>query len=204
MTKRSEQKQEARARILDAGAAHVRGDGLDGAGIAAIMRDAGLTHGTFYAHFTDKADLAEASFRHALAKGRSAWTRGEDQSWHGRLARLARRYLTPKHRDHREEGCAFAALGADAARAPAEFRRAFGEELQRSIDAVCAAPEDGPVPERRRDDAILLLSLCVGGMTLARGVGDRALSDRILGVCRAAMARETGPLLSSGGNDNDQ
>jgi AcrR family transcriptional regulator len=35
----------------------VREDGIDGSGIAALMADAGLTNGAFYAHFDSKDDL---------------------------------------------------------------------------------------------------------------------------------------------------
>lgn len=182
-TRRSDAKEAARERILDAGAARIRGEGLEGAAIAPVMRDAGLTHGTFYAHFPDKDALVEAAFRHALSIGRPAWTRGADDDWAGRLARLTRRYLTERHRDTPESGCAFAALGADAARAPDGFRNAFGEELEKSIAAVCALPEDGPDAAARRDDAIRMMALCVGAMTLARGVGPGPLSDDILRIC---------------------
>ncbi|MCF4164990.1 TetR/AcrR family transcriptional regulator [Zavarzinia compransoris] len=187
-TRRSEAKEAARTRILGAGAARIRGQGLEGAAIAPIMRDAGLTHGTFYAHFPDKDDLVAAAFRHALSIGRPAWTEGADADWDHRLARLARHYLTEKHRDTPEEGCAFAALGADAARAPDGFRHVFGEELEKSVEAVAAQPGNGPDAGARRADAIRLLALCIGGMTLARGVGPGPLSDEILRVCRDALA----------------
>jgi TetR/AcrR family transcriptional repressor of nem operon len=193
MTIRAERKQKARQRILEAASARLREEGLAGGAIAAIMKEAGLTHGAFYAHFAGKAALDEASFRHALSIGRVKWIgTARDLTWQGRLARLARHYLRPWHRDNRASGCAFAALGADAARASPDFRRAFAEELQKSLDAICDTKAADASPQQRADDAIALMALCVGGLTLARAAGDRKLSGIILSVCRKAAASAFG------------
>src|SRR3954467_11622614 len=51
-------------RIVDAAARAIRRSGYDGTGVADIMKDAGLTHGGFYAHFPSReAILAEAAAR---------------------------------------------------------------------------------------------------------------------------------------------
>jgi TetR/AcrR family transcriptional repressor of nem operon len=201
MTIRAERKQRARHRILDAASAQLREEGLAGGAITAIMKEAGLTHGAFYAHFDGKAALDEAGFRHALSTGRTEWIgTARDRTWQKRLARLGRHYLRPWHRDNRAGGCAFAALGADAARANDDFRRAFAEELKKSLNAICDANLASPSPAKRTDDAIVLMALCVGGLTLARAVGDRKLSDTILSVCRKAAASAfdaAGPALPS-------
>ena len=65
MTVRAHLKQASLSRILDAAAIRLRAEGLSGAAIAPVMRDAGLTHGAFYSHFANKDELAAAAFRHA-------------------------------------------------------------------------------------------------------------------------------------------
>ena len=60
---RAESKQESLDKILDAAARRIREEGLDGAAIVPVMRDAGLTHGAFYSHFSSKDDLANARVR---------------------------------------------------------------------------------------------------------------------------------------------
>src|SRR5437867_1219918 len=51
-------------RIVDAAARAIRRSGYSGTGVADIMKDAGLTHGGFYAHFSSReAMLAEAADR---------------------------------------------------------------------------------------------------------------------------------------------
>src|SRR5205814_2707981 len=52
-----DQKQATRQRILQAAGRRFKQDGIDGAGVATLMSDAGLTNGAFYAHFTSKEDL---------------------------------------------------------------------------------------------------------------------------------------------------
>jgi TetR/AcrR family transcriptional repressor of nem operon len=189
-TRRSRLKQDSLNRILEAGAARLRQEGLDGAGIAPVMQDAGLTHGAFYSHFPNKDELAIAAFRHGFTEGRPRWIgAGADGSWAARVVRLARHYLSRRHRDERAQSCGFSALAADAARAPETFRQAYEEELRKSLNAIGGRPLDEQVEHEHYDDAIALLALCVGGLSLARAVKNEAFSARILEVCKAATAQ---------------
>lgn len=197
MATRVERKQASLHRILDAAAARLRTEGLMGAAIGLVMRDANLTHGAFYSHFANKEELTAAAFRHALANNRTRWTTGPSgEHWPQRLTRLAKRYLTPAHRDDPANGCAFAAVASEAARSPAEFRRVFEVEMIQSLRAICdpaATLNPNGVDPARHDEAIALLALCVGGVTLARAVEDGETSARVLAACQAAAARLANP-----------
>lgn len=181
---RARGKQQSLDRILDAAARRLREEGLDGAAIVPVMRDAGLTHGAFYSHFSNKDDLASAAFGHAITVGRSHWikpSRGE--SWSARLTSLAKRYLTAAHRDDLSTSCGFATLSSDAAHATEQFRASYEYELRKSLAAICEADDE------RLDDAIALMVVCVGGMSLSRGVVDPKFSARILRVARQVAAK---------------
>lgn len=181
---RAENKRESLDKILDAAARRIREEGLDGAAIVPVMHDAGLTHGAFYSHFSSKDELATAAFSRAITTGRSHWIkppRGE--SWRERLTSLAKRYLTTAHRDDLSTSCGFASLSSDAAHASDEFRASYERELRGSLAAICADDDD------RLDDAIALMTVCVGGMALSRAVVDPTLSNRILRVARQAAAK---------------
>ncbi|MEO3757637.1 TetR/AcrR family transcriptional regulator [Mycobacterium sp. B14F4] len=183
---RARAKQQSLDRILDAAARRIREEGLDGAAIVPVMREAGLTHGAFYSHFTNKDELACAAFARAITTGRAQWikpSRGE--SWGARLTSLAKRYLTRAHRDDLATGCAFAAVGSETAHAPEPFRAGYERELRASLAAIC----DGDESADRLDDAIALMALCVGGLSLSRAVVDRDLSDRILRAARETAAK---------------
>jgi TetR/AcrR family transcriptional regulator, transcriptional repressor for nem operon len=181
---RAESKRQSLDRILDAAARRIREEGLGGAAIVPVMRDAGLTHGTFYSHFSNKDDLANAAFAWAITTGRPHWIkpmRGE--SWSARLTSLAKRYLTAAHRDSLSTSCGFAALSSDAAHASDEFRATYERELRTSLTAICGGEDS------RLDDAIALMAICVGGLSLSRAVVDPKFSARILRVARRATAK---------------
>jgi TetR/AcrR family transcriptional repressor of nem operon len=191
---RAEGKQESLDKILDAAARRIREEGLDGAAIVPVMRDAGLTHGAFYSHFSSKDDLANAAFARAITTGRSHWIkprRGEP--WRERLTSLAKRYLTTAHRDDLSTSCGFATLSSDAAHASDDFRACYEHELRGSLAAICEEVADERSTktdtDERLDDAIALMTVCVGGMALARAVADPKFSGRILRVAREAAAK---------------
>jgi TetR/AcrR family transcriptional repressor of nem operon len=105
------------------------------------------------------------------------------------LTGLAKRYLTTAHRDDLTTSCAFATLGSYAAHASDDFRAGYEHELRGSLAAIC----DGD--DTHMDDALALMSICVGGMTLSRAVADPKFSARILRAARdtAAKLAETQP-----------
>ena len=186
---RADNKRESLDRILDAAARRLREEGIDGAAIVPVMRDAGLTHGAFYSHFSSKEELASAAFGRAITTGRSHWiapSRGE--SWGARLTSLAKRYLSSAHRDDLSTSCGFATLSSDAAHASDEFRASYEHELRKSLAAIC----DDDEADDRLDDAIALMAICVGGMSLSRAVVDPKLSARILRVARETAAKLAG------------
>lgn len=191
MAKRVEQKEASLSRILQAGAAKLCQKGLSGASISTVMQDAGLTHGTFYAHFRDKNELLIASLQQALVSNRPRWiTTVGDEDWAGRLLRFAGSYLTAAHRDNLASSCALAALATEAGRATPAFRSAYEKELLKTIAAVSGEhPCDEKVSSARFKDTVAFLALCIGGLSLARAVADENLSDNILTACRNCMDR---------------
>lgn len=190
MKPRNELKEASLQRILHAGAARLRLEGLQGAAIVPVMKDAGLTHGAFYSHFSTKDELAISAFRHALKDNRPRWMGAQrNESWPSRLLRLGKRYLTIAHRDDLADGCALAALASDAARSGAEFKQAYREELLASLRAICGQDVDAPIEAERLGDAIAFMALCAGGISLARAVDDEAFSEKILAACRQAVSR---------------
>src|SRR5690242_21085929 len=117
-------KQATHERIVDAAARAIRRSGYHGTGVADIMKDAGLTHGGFYAHFASReAMLAEAADR-AGAEGVAALERvAAAASPKHALESLLRTYLSKAHVEGAETGCAVAALGSEMPRQAPEVRR---------------------------------------------------------------------------------
>src|SRR5690349_14101264 len=126
-------KNETRRRIIDSAGRRLKRDGIDGSGIAALMSDAGLTNGAFYAHFGSKNDLVanvvadqlktQAATMKALPPGREA------------LEQFIREYLSPGHRDQPAIGCPSAALLDEIGRCDRQVRDSYTEGVQSIIDA---------------------------------------------------------------------
>ena len=170
-------KQATRQRILEAAGRRFKQDGIDGAGLATVMSDAGLTNGAFYAHFSSKEDLVSNVLAEQLrAQRESIEAAHADRPG---LEGFVRAYLSPEHRDQIADGCPSAALLDEIARRPADTRDVFTEEVMGVIDdiASCLDPSD---VESARVDALSLFALMVGTLQLARTLTDRELSDRVL------------------------
>ena len=177
-------KEETHARIVAGAAELLRGAGVNGIGVADLMRSVGLTHGGFYAHFDSKEALVAESVSTALGQTiahlRAA---AEEAPKNGARKAIAASYLSAKHRDHAERGCAAAALGADVARLSPATRAGFEgklEEMLSMLGEVCGGRDP-------RAEAIAMFSTMVGAMVLARAVKSKALSDEILAVGREAV-----------------
>src|SRR5829696_1447362 len=159
-------KQATRQRILEAAGRRFKQDGIDGAGVAAVMSDANLTNGAFYAHFASKEDLVA----NVLA---------DQPSDRGGLETFIRSYLSPQHRDQCADGCPSAALLDEIARRPAVTKQVFTDELMGVIDDI-ASRLDPTDAEADRTDALTLFGLMLGTLQIARALTDRDLSDQLL------------------------
>ena len=166
-------------RIIDAASALFRAKGFGGIGVADIMKKADLTHGGFYGHFSSKDELVAQASRRTMARSAAKWQRVVTDAPDHPYAALLERYLTPRHRDDPGRGCSFAALGTDAARSGKVVREAFADGLEPMID-ILAAAVPGRTKAVRRRKAVAAMASLVGALTLARAVGDTALSDEIL------------------------
>ena len=109
-----ERKQVTRRRIIEAAGRRFKADGIDGSGIAALMADAGLTNGAFYAHFDSKDDLVAAAVADQLREQREGL--GAAAPGPAGAEQFLREYLSIRHRDSPEDGCPSAALLDEIAR----------------------------------------------------------------------------------------
>lgn len=176
---------ERHERILTEAARLFRERGFDGAGVADIMKAAGLTHGAFYAHFPSKDALETEAMEQAFAQsGRQIYKLTANAS--DPRSAFLKSYLSAAHRDHPGSGCAIAALGPEVARDSAT-RRPFTQQVKRMIEGMAGRFRWRRKTAARRD-AIHLLSAAVGALVLARAVDDRELSDEILASVRDSLA----------------
>src|SRR5437763_6398319 len=110
---RAAAKEASHERIVSVAARAIRRSGYEGTGVADIMKEAGLTHGGFYAHFASReAMLAEAADRAGAEGMKLAMRVAADAPPDRALEAIARAYLSKAHVEAVERGCAVAALGS--------------------------------------------------------------------------------------------
>jgi TetR/AcrR family transcriptional repressor of nem operon len=183
---------EHRDRIIDAAGALFRAKGFGGIGVADIMKAADLTHGGFYGHFASKEDLVAQASRRSMARAAANWTKLVEAAPDSPYAALLEHYLSPKHRDDPGRGCAFAALGNDAARSGKIVRKAFAEGLAPLIDILAQSIPGKSIASKskasRRRKAVAAMATLVGALTLARAVEGTPLSDEMLEAAHRELA----------------
>jgi TetR/AcrR family transcriptional repressor of nem operon len=173
-------KEATHERIVEAAGRAIRRSGYGGTGVADIMKDAGLTHGGFYAHFDSRvAMLAEAADRAGAdtvaTMERVAAAAPPAQA----LEAMIRTYLSKAHVEAIETGCAVAALGSEMPRQAPQVRRAATRRIKEMIDLVARqSPEWGQPGAHER--ALVTAATLVGTLMLARAVDDPKLSNALI------------------------
>ncbi|TCU11794.1 TetR/AcrR family transcriptional regulator [Rhizobium sullae] len=165
-----EQMAKNRQRILEIASRLFREKGFEAVGVAEVMKAAGLTHGSFYGHFSSKDDLIVQALAHALGQRNGATLP---------LRAYMEEYLSPRHRDNRAGGCPISGLAADTLRQTPEARAALTDGVRTQIDWMSEKVE-GPAEADRRRRAIASWSAMVGATILARAMVDPDLSKEIL------------------------
>src|SRR6266513_1124411 len=182
-----EHKLETHARIVKKASVRLREKGAHGIGVADLMKEAGLTHGGFYAHFDSREALVIEAFAYAMDRSTELWRKIAEQTpLDKRLSTIVESYLTPVHRDDPGNGCAIPTLGAEIARESPKTRKAFAAKLEQMIDMM--ADQVLNVPRKAaRKQAMATLATMMGTLVLSRIAGSGEFSDQILGAGREAV-----------------
>jgi len=162
----------------------MRRNGIDSVSVVELMNEAGLTHGGFYRHFGSRDDLVAEAIDTALAQGSERIQAAAKLGGAAALAAIIDGYLSPRHRDKPETGCAVAALPSDIARSNPRARTAYSRQVRSYLDLLAEL-----TPARDPDEGHLILAALVGALVLARAVDDRGLSDEILESAARALHR---------------
>ncbi|MFY9957154.1 TetR/AcrR family transcriptional regulator [Bradyrhizobium sp.] len=188
-----EHKLETHARIVKKASVRLREKGAHGVGVADLMKEAGLTHGGFYAHFDSRDALVIEAFGYAMDRGTERWRKVMEQTPpNKRFSTIVESYLTPLHRDDPGNGCAIPTLGAEIARESPKTRRAFAAKLEQMIDMI--ADQIPGVPRRAaRKQAMATLATMMGAVVMSRIAGTGEFSDEILDAGREAVLGRAAP-----------
>lgn len=180
-------KRDTHERIVDVASRAIRKHGYAGVRVAAVMKEAGLTHGGFYSHFESReALLIEALDRAGRDDSGTATCAAKCRNPEGASAfrGLVEDYLADRQLNTLETGCPVAVLACDMPRQSQAVREASAVHVQQLIAATRHA-----LPEPHRAAASLVASTLVGALQLARALGNNADGSAVLTSCRESLIR---------------
>ena len=182
-----EHKAETHDRIVKQASVRLRERGAHGIGVADLMKEVGLTHGGFYAHFDSREALVIEAFNYAMDRATERWRKmAEETPPEKRLSTIVESYLTTIHRDDPGRGCAVPTLGPEIARESPKTRKAFAAKLEEMIEMMADQVPEQP-RKAARAQAIAALSTMAGALVLSRVAGSGEFSEEILGTAREAV-----------------
>lgn len=181
-----EQKRESRRKILEAAHRGFRRQGYSGLGVDGLAKEAGVTSGAFYKHFTSKDDAFRESVELGVGEFQSAVQLFQERHGEGWLDEFARFYLGEKRCAELGDSCALQSLTSEVTRSGETTRSAFQNALLKAARTFAAGLPDA---KDRRITSLTWadIALLIGGVTLARAVKDRALADEIADAVRHAI-----------------
>jgi TetR/AcrR family transcriptional regulator, transcriptional repressor for nem operon len=189
MRYRPEHKAEVHQKIVKDASRRVRAEGLNGAGVAAVMRDTGLTHGGFYKHFGSKDELLIESLREAFREiaDNLAHTAGQSHTeapWKA----IVKAYLSPEYCDHVERGCPLPALAPEMARVDKRMRgRILAELVNYKGRMLPFMPGQRAADKERAFFSIF--STMIGAIEIARMLPEPAMREKVLASARDFLLR---------------
>ncbi len=187
----SGRKELSHQRIVEVAARQIRRSGVAGVGVADVMKQAGLTHGGFYAHFASRDALVVEAMELAGQQGLTLLgehiarqrARGESP-----LQSLVKGYLRDSLLDDLEQGCVVAALGSELPRLEDALRDAARERVLAVIELARAC-----LPASTAHEAPLLAASLVGSLQLARSLGGKSGKALLAQSREALLARYDTP-----------
>jgi TetR/AcrR family transcriptional repressor of nem operon len=189
MRYRPEHKLEVHQKILEDASQRVRAEGITGAAVSSVMRDAGLTHGGFYKHFSGKDELLTESLSEAFREIADRLTQIAEKSKPGTAWKaIVKAYLSPEHCDHPERGCPLAALAPELARADHAMKTSIRKEIIKYKSRMLPLMPGRRVTDKERA-FFAIFSTMIGAIAIARILPDHATRSRVLASTRDFLLR---------------
>ena len=179
-----EHKARIHRKIVNDASRRVRAEGLTGAAVSAVMRDAGLTHGGFYKHFGSKDQLLIESLREGFREMADFLVQTAEESEPGTTWKaIVKAYLSPEHCAHAGRGCPLAALAPDFARAGKRMKRQIHRELTKYQNRMLPFMPGRRTADKERNFTVIF-STMLGAIAIARIQPDPTAQARVLTSAR--------------------
>src|SRR6516225_1995674 len=189
MRYRPEHKIETHQTIVKDASRRVRAEGLNGAAVAAVMRDTGLTHGGFYKHFASKDELLVESLKEGFREIIDTLVRAAEQSPPGEAWKaIVNTYLRPEMCEYPEHGYPLATLATELARVERRMKPQSVAELV-NYNSHMAPFMPGRRPKEKERAFFAIFSTMIGAIEIARLLPDPSIREKVLGSARDFLLR---------------
>ncbi|WP_150133139.1 TetR/AcrR family transcriptional regulator [Acidisarcina polymorpha] len=184
-----EHKAEIHQKIVKDASRRIRAEGMTGAAVSAVMRDAGLTHGGFYKHFGSKDELLMESLGEAFQQIADRLAHDAEQA-HPEMAwkAIVKTYLSLEYCEHVESGCPLTALAPELARADPAMKPWIFEELKQYRSRMLPFMPGQRTADKERA-FFSIFSTMVGAVEMARMLPEPAMRERVLASARDLLLR---------------
>lgn len=198
MRYRENHKDETHTRLVRIAGRMLREKGPEGLVVAQVMKQAGLTHGGFYAHFPSKDALLAEALGSVFAYSRERYRKLVDglPPRHA-LATFIDHYVSVAHRDDPSRGCPIVVLNSDLPRQSRKFRETFDGGVKGLVETLNGLIRNAGIDPANDNEggetlAASILSAMAGAVAISRAVSDKRLSDEMLEAARESIKARLG------------
>jgi TetR/AcrR family transcriptional repressor of nem operon len=177
---------ENREHLIRVATDQFREHGIDGIGLADLMKEAGMSLGSFYRYFDSKEQLVSECCTRVIAQSRDRMTSALSRPLPNAVEKTVDEYLSIKHRDERSKGCGLAALGSEFAHKTGKIHDAATPELVQFFDEMTRSLH-GSSSGTKREQSIAMVASLMGGLILSRMTDDAKLSKDILDAVKTSV-----------------
>jgi TetR/AcrR family transcriptional repressor of nem operon len=191
MSAQLSRKEQSHERIVEVAARAIRRAGYRGVGVADIMKEAGLTHGGFYAHFASREALLVEAMQEASRGNQAELSEAMARRMvkgHSRFSALVWAYLHDSHLIRTENGCVVAALSSEMTRQGDVVHQEARRRVTYLVEFVRSSLPQGVDPEQ----AEVVTATMVGALQLARTLGGTD-GRNLLAQAREALLQKHQP-----------
>lgn len=195
MSTAANRKELSHERIVDVASRAIRRAGYRGVGVADIMKEAGLTHGGFYAHFASRDGLMVEAMERAGRDNQAALSEAIERrvaKGSSRFAALVAAYLHDSHLESAEDGCVVAALASEMARQDEAVRDEARRRVTALVNLIRSVLPAGAAIAR----ADVIAATMVGALQLARTLGGKPGRD-LLAQTRKSLLEQHDPSIQA-------
>lgn len=173
-------REKTKALLISSSAKLAKKRGFAASGVDGLSKAAGLTNGAFYKHFSGKSELLQAIAEYELDRSLNVFFAQNHLSGDEWLRETVARYFGAENVDEAELGCVVPSLAPEIARSGVAARRSFDKGIRAIINEV--ATHTGG-----KERAWAMISMLVGGVIIARSMGNAAGRQEVLEACASVL-----------------